>query len=192
MSLIYNPSWLISGLGNPETKYCNTRHNVGYDVLNTINNNREIWSSGEHTCHCVNWEHNAILIKPITGMNNSGLAACDGLESISTDDTSLIIVIYDDVDFAPGDMKIKSGGGSAGHLGLQSIIDSVGSKFIRIRVGIGKPSSGDLLEKHVLGRFTELERIDINKAIINASRAVTSIVKDGIQSAQRKFNIKGK
>jgi len=182
--------WIIIGLGNPEEKYNSTRHNVGFDTLDALNTKKEKWAVGEHTNHCVNWHHNAIMVKPITGMNSSGLAAHDALESVATNELSKVIVIHDDMDFEPGQIRIKLGGGDGRHNGLKSIINNIGKDFIRIRIGIGKPHSKEHGANYVLERFTNRERVLINDAIDLATEAVSWIIQDGIQKAMNRFNKK--
>lgn len=183
-------TWIIIGLGNPEEKYNLTRHNIGFDTLDALNTKKEKWARGEHTNHCVNWYHNAIMIKPITGMNASGLAAADAIECVGTDELSRVIVIHDDMDFEPGQIKIKLGGGDGRHNGLKSIINNIGKDFIRIRIGIGKPHSKELGANYVLERFTNRERALINDAIKLATEAVSWIIQDGVQKAMNRFNRK--
>jgi PTH1 family peptidyl-tRNA hydrolase len=178
---------VIIGLGNPESKYNLTRHNLGFEVLDKLNTKNEKWNEGEHGLWCLNWHHNAIMVKPTTGMNRSGLGVKDAFEAIDKD-ISHIIVIHDDMDFEPGDIKIKVGGGSGRHNGLQSVIDNIGPDFIRIRIGIGKPPSKEESINFVLGKFSSYERKFINGAILGAAEAVSWIIQDGIDKAMNEFN----
>ena len=124
-------------------------------------------------------------------MNSSGLCAKDALGTIQNDITH-IIVIYDDMDFSTGEVRVKVGGSSGKHNGVQSIINKIGPDFIRVRVGIGKPQGKDKGTDFVLGKFSGKERKLINNAIQLAAEAVNYIVKDGVQQAMNKFNQKEK
>lgn len=190
MKAISVPNMII-GLGNPEEEYENTRHNLGYCALDVLNSKNKKWNKGEHNLWCLNHHLNAVMLKPINGMNLSGLCAKDALETIQNDITH-IIVIYDDMDFSPGEVRVKVGGSSGKHNGVQSIINKIGPDFIRVRVGIGKPQGKDKGIDFVLGKFSGKERKLINNAIQLAAEAVNYIVKDGVQKAMNKINQKEK
>lgn len=183
-------TWIIAGLGNPEQAYKHTRHNVGFDTLDALNTKKESWSRGQNCIFCVNWFHNAIMIKPTTGMNSSGLGIRDGIQSTGATDSSRVIIIHDDMDFEPGQIRIKVGGGDGKHNGLKSIINHIGKDFIRIRIGIGKPRTKEEGIDFVLERFNNRERARIDEAIQLATEAVTWIVQDGVQRAMNQFNQK--
>lgn len=134
---------LIIGLGNPGEKYAKTRHNTGFLVVNKIAEEKDVVLRLENEFKSVKADFNIgkeriMLIEPQTFMNNSG-EAVEKLRSYYKLDTEDIIVIHDDVDLELCKIKIQLGGGSAGHKGVQSIIDSLGTEeFWRIRVGVGK------------------------------------------------------
>jgi PTH1 family peptidyl-tRNA hydrolase len=186
MKKVSTPNMII-GLGNPEEEYKDTRHNLGYMVLDSLNSKKEKWHKGEHNLWCLNKYLNAVMLKPTTGMNSSGLCAKDALETIQGDITH-IIVIYDDMDFEPGQVRVKVGGSSGKHNGVQSIINKIGKDFTRVRVGIGKPKSKKDGIDFVLGRFSGKDRKLIDNAIQVAAEAVTWVIKDGAQKAMNKYN----
>jgi PTH1 family peptidyl-tRNA hydrolase len=127
------------------------------------------------------------MVLPTTFMNRSGEAVADALgfyQGLPAD----LIVVHDDLDFAPGTVRLKQGGGEGGHNGLRSIVAHVGSEFARIRVGIGKPV-GEGVE-HVLSRFNAEEAPLISNAVATAADAVEAIIADGMPKAMGRFNRK--
>lgn len=156
------PDTLIVGLGNPEPKYLETRHNMGFMVVDELVRSHGLAevSGGKFKCNL--WKGrlgnaDALFAQPLTYMNLSGecvqpLAAWHRIEP------SRILVVHDELDLPPGRMKFKKGGGNAGHNGLKSITQLLGTPdFYRLRVGIGKPLVGDTYN-WVLGRLTGSER----------------------------------
>lgn len=151
---------LIVGLGNPGEKYAETRHNIGFMVLDqlakklnisiTESQHRGLLGRGKHKSEAV------CLLKPMTFMNLSGESVRPVMDyyKISMDD---LLVIYDELDLPYGIHKLRQKGGSGGHNGMKSLIQHLGTQeFKRIRCGIGKPEHGDIIH-HVLGRFNQLE-----------------------------------
>ena len=134
--------WLVVGLGNPGNEYEKTRHNIGFMVVDALAARFSI-AFTQKTAHFIYGrgfieEAKAILIKPLTFMNRSGIAVRDALRRY--DEIENLIVIHDDLDLETGIIRIRKSGSSGGHKGVQSIIDSLGSReFIRIKIGIGRP-----------------------------------------------------
>jgi len=186
--------FLIVGLGNPGKKYDRTRHNAGFMAVDEVGRrlgvvldqgkNQAVIAKGRID------EHDAILIKPRTYMNDSGRAVSDMLrDSYLTPDT--LIVVHDDLDLPLGTVRIKSGGGHGGHNGLRSIADALGTpEFIRVRVGIGRPSPGIDPADFVLSPFLTEERQAAAEAVANAADAVVAIVSEGLTKALNLFNQK--
>jgi len=186
--------YLIIGLGNPGSRYRNTRHNIGFMVLEQIATRWEIelkqksfdalWNRGK-----INGI-NVILAMPQTYMNLSGNAVRKLLAFFKVD-LSNLIVIHDDLDLPLGTVRLKSGGGDAGHKGLKSIIASFGSAdFMRVRMGIGKPSDKSRVESYVLEKFNSEELDVIEQSIKLASDAAAEIVNSGMQQAMAKHHTK--
>ena len=160
--------WFICGLGNPEDKYKNTRHNLGFDVVESLmkyndfnllkKDNNSILNRG-----VINKEK-CLICMPLTYMNLSGPLIMK-LTSFYKIPIEKIIVIHDDLDLKVGKIKIKVGGGNAGHNGLASIDRSIGKNYKRIRFGIGHPGSKELVSKYVLEKFLTNERDIINLKI---------------------------
>jgi PTH1 family peptidyl-tRNA hydrolase len=119
------------------------------------------------------------LLKPTTFMNNSGSA----LAGYRTED---LIVVHDDLDLPPGDVRVKVGGGAGGHNGLRSIIQRIGPDFVRVRVGIGRPPAGANVTDYVLSRMDSAVR----DAVPLAADAVEAVVEDGPEAAMNRFNVR--
>lgn len=184
--------FIIVGLGNPGTEYENTRHNIGFMVIDRLAQTGGIkldrksrlarWGEGTIA------NERVVLVKPITYMNNSGLAVREQLNRPDAGPDRLI-VIYDDLDLEPGRVRIRLGGGSGGHRGIQSIINQIGVQdFIRVRVGIGRPPGRQDAADYVLSPFSKREWEDAEFAIIKAADAVPYIIENGIQKAMNEFN----
>ena len=160
--------WLICGLGNPGKKYFLTRHNIGFDVVDSlINKNscvlikkdkkKELYKGAIDNKEC-------LFCKPLTYMNISGQPIREIVNFFKIP-KSKIIVIHDDLDLATGKIKIKVGGGNGGHNGLLSVDEAIGKNFKRLRIGIGHPGSKDLVSPYVLKKFSKKDRIFINNKI---------------------------
>lgn len=182
--------YLIVGLGNPEPEYSNTRHNMGFDVLNSLarKNKIEICKK-KFDGLCGTGEiagEKVILLKPQTYMNESGISIVQAKNfyKISNDN---VIVIYDDVDIEVGKIRIREKGSANTHNGMKSVVKHLGTKeFPRIRVGIGE-NDKDIIQ-YVLEQINKYDRIEIDKGIEKATLAVEEILKTGIQTAMNKFN----
>ncbi len=185
---------LVIGLGNPETRYRYTRHNIGFMVLEEIAARWEVplkqksfnalWNRGKIT------GKNVLLAMPQTYMNLSGNSVRALLAFFKVDVANLI-VIHDDLDLPFGKIRLKVGGGDAGHKGLKSIIASLGSAdFMRVRMGIGKPSEKTPVEDYVLQKFNSDESALLEQIIQSASEATADIIKSGMQQAMAKYHTK--
>lgn len=171
-----NQDFLIVGLGNPGNEYEETRHNLGFLVLDAL---LEAWRGPELR---EKWDglygvvtvrgHKIHLLKPVTYMNRSGASVaqlCRFYKLISNN----IVVIQDDLDMAPCRVKFVKGGGSGGHKGINSIVDKIGTKdFFRLKIGIGRPGQGGVhegfpVEKYVLGRIENNERKKLDDRMLD-------------------------
>ena len=187
-------AYLIVGLGNPGKRYEPTRHNIGFMVLEKLAARVEIelrsksfnalWGKG------VLAGKNILLAKPQTFMNLSGTAVSQ-LQSFFKTDISKLIVIHDDLDLPFGAIKLKAGGGTAGHKGLASIGTNLGSsEFMRVRLGIGKPVDKSRIEGYVLEPFDKEEQNLLPEIISKAAEASAEIVLNGLQKAISKYQTK--
>lgn len=183
--------FLIVGLGNPESDYANTRHNMGFNVINKISEKYDISvSRNKFKGLCGSGEiegKKVMLLKPQTFMNLSGESVKEAADfyKISPED---ILIIYDDIDLKPGTIRIRKSGGPGTHNGMKSIINNLLSeKFPRIRVGIGKPHNGDLIE-FVLGAIDDADKSKLQDGVELAVKAVEVYLKENIDIAMNKFN----
>jgi len=186
--------YLIVGLGNPGKRYEPTRHNIGFMVLEKLAAQLEIdikqksfnalWGKGAIA------GNNVLLAQPQTFMNLSGTAVRQ-LQSFFKTDISNLVVIHDDLDLPFGAIRLKAGGGTAGHKGLASIESELGTAgFIRVRLGIGKPVDKSRIESYVLEPFRKEERELLPDVIDRAADASAEIVLNGLQKAISKYQTK--
>ena len=184
----------IVGLGNPGPRYKNTRHNVGWHVLDRL---AARWPAGKpskarhaEVVKAAFESRPVLLVKPLTYMNDSGKAVRALVEK---DHLPLerILVVYDDLDLAFGKLRLRAGGSSGGHNGIKSIQQHVAGKpgdFPRMKIGIGRPPGGVDPIEHVLRTFLPDERPVIADAIVRAADAVECWLQEGIEAAMNKFN----
>ena len=194
MSLSNNGIWMIAGLGNPGDDYKNSRHNIGFRVIDGLSEDLNILSAKTKmtaTIADINWEgYRLFLIKPLGYMNRSGSVLYEVARYFHID-ISHLIVIHDDVDIQLGNIKIKQKGGHGGHNGIRSVIESFRSdEFYRIRIGIGRPSLEGTMTNHVLGNFHSDEKEQVNIVIETALRSIKTILLKGISQAMNQFNNK--
>ncbi len=183
--------YLIAGLGNPGSKYDETRHNIGFMALERLaQRHRIVLTSTKFDSLCETGrigDQMVVLLEPQTFMNRSGKAVSQAANFYEVD-ADHIIVIHDDIDLSPGTLRVKSGGGHGGHNGLRDIVAKLGSRdFLRLRMGVGRPEHGDVTN-HVLGRFTREELTVVDEMVESACDAVETILADGLSAAQNRFN----
>jgi PTH1 family peptidyl-tRNA hydrolase len=183
--------WLIVGLGNPGPKYANTRHNVGFMIVDALATRAHAASftqkfKGEVANGRLGNESVAFL-KPLTFMNLSGDAVQPTMTFYKATPETLVVV-HDDLDLPLGALRLKKGGGHGGHNGLRHISEKIGPEFIRVRAGIGRPERQSQVTSHVLASFSVDERIVIDALVARAADAVESICTSGLTIAQLKFH----
>lgn len=183
---------IIIGLGNPTREYQATRHNIGFDAITRISDDYRIpLDFKKHKAICgkgyIEGEK-VILAQPQTYMNLSGESVRE-LADFYKAAPEEIIIIYDDISLAVGQLRLRSKGSAGGHNGIKSIISHLGTQeFPRIKVGVGdKPKGWDLAD-YVLSRFHNDEQPIIREALKNTSDAVRAILKDGMESAMNIYN----
>lgn len=193
--------FLIVGLGNPGDKYVNTRHNLGFEVLDALQRklNFPEFTKEEKFKSEVSKSGEIILAKPLTFMNRSGFAV-EPIAKFYKIPVENIIVVHDELDLPLGHIKIRSGGSDAGHHGVESVIEMLGSeKFIRLRLGIGNwhATSGEHkhasfnAEKFVVDYFLPNEKSKVKHLLKRALQAAEVILEKGLETAQNQFNDKG-
>ncbi len=183
---------LVIGLGNPGQKYEDTRHNVGFVVLDKL-----VAQSNATFVKHLKWralicKHKlALLLKPQTFMNDSGVSARASLKFYKWAPEE-ILVVYDDVSIPVGTLKFRMGGSAGGHNGMKSLISHLGSdQFPRLKIGIGGPKPGEMVG-HVLGKFRPDEREDVENALDTAVQAVQLALTQGVEVAANVHNVKQK
>lgn len=184
--------YLIVGLGNPESEYSMTRHNMGFDVVNILSNDLgiEINKTGFKSIYGIGniGEEKVILVKPQTYMNLSGEAIIE-IKNFYKIDSRNIIVIYDDIDLEIGEIRIRKQGSPGTHNGMKSVVQSLATEdFPRVRVGIGKPDNDHDLINYVIGKIPKDEKDILEKSIKLAAEATVEIVKSGISKAMNEYN----
>ncbi len=183
---------VIIGLGNPGKDYKYTRHNLGFWVIDNICKEANICLKYDKKFLAIIGKGNTdsidtILVKPITFMNRSGICV-KKLKDFFRIDSKNLIVVYDDVDIPLGEIKIKPKGGSGGHKGVESIIDSINTPFFaRVRIGIGKFQSGDTAER-VLSKPQDAEFKILMESVKKARQICNCWLKEGIDICMSKFN----
>ena len=180
--------YLIVGLGNPSKEYERTRHNVGFDTVDELIERHNIPQSGvKHKAMFgkgVIDGQKVIVAKPLTFINLSGEAVRAMADYYKIDPETQLIIIYDDIDLEPGQVRIRKKGSAGGHNGIKSIISHLGTQnFYRIKIGVGaKPKGWDLAD-HVLSRFSAGDRKLVDDAIERAAAAVSVILSEDIEAA---------
>ncbi|MBR3614811.1 MAG: aminoacyl-tRNA hydrolase [Clostridia bacterium] len=186
--------YLIVGLGNPESDYSKTRHNMGFNVINKIsekygievNKNKFKGLIGNGIIE----GEKVILLKPQTFMNLSGESIIEAMNFYKTKENELI-VIYDDIDIEPGNIRIRRNGSAGTHNGMKSIVEHLKTEnFIRVRVGIGKPKENIDMISHVIGHISEEDKKILEEGTNIAKNAVIEIIKNGIDFSMNKYNKK--
>lgn len=189
--------YIIAGLGNPEKKYDNTRHNAGFSVIDRLAANENISISKIQLKAAIGVGNIAgekvILVKPLTYMNLSGEAIRPLCDYYKVDPKTNLIVVSDDTDLDIGVIRIRKKGSSGGHNGLKNIIMHLGdNEFIRLKVGAGNKGEGGDQIRHVLSQPRPEDRKEFELAIERAADAVLSIIKDGCDKAMNIYNTKKK
>jgi peptidyl-tRNA hydrolase, PTH1 family len=182
---------LVAGLGNPGREYERTRHNAGWMVMDELARRHggsfRSKFSGQLSETRLD-DLKLALLKPETYMNVSGQSIGAARKFFKVDPAD-VLVVHDDVDLEPGRLQAKFGGGLAGHNGLRSIAQALGTNdFLRLRIGVGRPGRGDRrsVADYVLGTFEP--DIDVDALIGRSADAVETMARDGLEEAQRRYN----
>ena len=189
--------YIIAGLGNPGKEYENTRHNIGFDVIDRL--------AEEENIAVMESKHKAligkgyvagqkvILAKPQTFMNLSGESIREIVDYYKVDDTAELIVISDDISLDVGQLRIRKKGSAGGHNGIKSIISHLGTNvFPRIKVGVGEKPSGYDLADYVLGHFSKDDRAKMQEGYTRAMHAAEMLVAGDVEQAMNEYNKKAK
>ena len=184
---------LVVGLGNPGPDYAETRHNVGFRVVELLAARA---GGGRFSKHRTNADvlesrlagRRVVLAKPRTYMNVSGGPVAGLLRYFDVPPVELVVV-HDELDLGFGVIRLKQGGGEGGHNGLRSISSSIGTRdYVRVRFGIGRPPGRQDPADYVLKRFSAAERKELDLGVDLAADAVEALLSDGLESAQNRFH----
>jgi PTH1 family peptidyl-tRNA hydrolase len=184
---------LVVGLGNPGADYQHTRHNVGADVITLLADRHggSLKRSKERAlvAEVRMGDHRVALALPQTYMNLSGESVGLLVKRHGITDVERVVVVHDELDLPLGRVKVKRGGGLAGHNGLRSIKAHLHTdEFLRVRIGIGKPPTKEQGVDHVLRRPSKSERVELEIAVQEAADAVEAILADGVEAAMNRYN----
>jgi PTH1 family peptidyl-tRNA hydrolase len=183
---------LVVGLGNPGDEFARTRHNVGAEVVEILaRRHGATLKKGKERARVDQVRIGPSLVAlaiPLTYMNESGMAVAPLARRYGVEPEQ-IVVVQDELDLPVGALKVKNGGGLAGHNGLRSITSHLHSDaFLRVRIGVGKPVSKEHGADHVLKKFSKRERTEIDVVLEEAADAVETIIADGIDAAMNRTN----
>jgi PTH1 family peptidyl-tRNA hydrolase len=193
---------LVAGLGNPGRRYDGTRHNIGFDVLDTLaRRHRADWEAAPRGVEALVARpedpvasglsrKDVVFAKPLTFMNLSGAAVIALLQFYKIEPGDLLVVV-DDVNIDLGRLRSRSGGSAGGHNGLKSIIGSLGSEqFARLRIGVGRGDDRRDLADHVLAKFDATERSVVAETVDRSADAVELFIAEGIGPVMNRYNRK--
>lgn len=182
---------LVAGLGNPGREYADTRHNVGFMVVDELARRHGAGFRSKFSARVADLRlhgRRVALLEPQTYMNESGRSVAAAARFYKVPLPSLLVV-HDDVDLEVGRLQLRLGGGLAGHNGLRSIVRQLGSPdFLRLRIGVGRPERGDPrpVADFVLAPFEP--DVDVDAIVARAADAVETVAADGAEAAQQRFN----
>lgn len=181
---------IIVGLGNPGREYTETRHNVGFMVLDKLAAALGAeWKVDKARKGEFASAPGVLLVKPQTFMNSSGECVGPVMRYFKFTPEQ-VLVIYDDISFPVGTLRLRAAGSAGGHNGMKSLIAHLGSEhFPRLRVGIGVPGQKSMVG-HVLGKFSPDERPLLDEALAKSTEAALTVMREGFQAAANRFNIK--
>lgn len=187
--------YIIVGLGNPTREYQNTRHNIGFDVIDMI--------ADKYNISVMEKKHKAligkgifegekvILAKPLTYMNLSGESVRELVDYYKIDETEELIVIHDDISLDVGQLRIRKKGSAGGHNGIKNIIQHLGGDvFKRVKIGVGEKPRGYDLADYVLGHFSKEERKIMDGSAERTAEAVKMMISEGVDAAMNLYNKK--
>lgn len=181
---------IIIGLGNPGIEYANTRHNIGFQIIDLICNEYNVTLNSNKFGGSFFVEKDVIFAKPLTFMNNSGSFVKEivNFYKINNED---ILIIFDDLDSEVGQAKIKAVGSAGGHNGMKDIIEKLGTNEIkRLKIGIGRPKNIKTISKYVLSNIPKADITTFNKVKKQAAQAAISFVYNDIRLVVNNFNAK--
>jgi PTH1 family peptidyl-tRNA hydrolase len=196
----YEADWLVVGLGNPGPKYARTRHNVGWWAIDELAKRWGVQLKADGANVSIGRGQlegvRIALVKPRTYVNQSGRAVRQAQDWTGCD-APHTVVVYDDLDLGVGALRVRAGGGTGGHNGLKSIVAATGAEFVRVRIGIGRPSvhgepsrDPEVVADFVLSDPTGEERRRLEEVALLAADAVETVIRDGVEAASQRYTRK--
>jgi peptidyl-tRNA hydrolase, PTH1 family len=188
-SRVEHGRWAVVGLGNPGERYAGNRHNAGAMVLPLLSQARlKSHKSGCLVAETTVAGHPAVLARPMSFMNESGRPVRQLLSWYKIP-LERLVVIHDELDVRFGEVRVKLGGGTAGHNGLKSVVTHLGSQdFLRVRIGVSRPAGPQDPADYALNDFSAAQRKELDDVLARAAAAVESILEEGAQRAMNRIN----
>jgi len=186
------PALVIVGLGNPGPEYAGTRHNAGYWCIDTLADKHDITLERKNRSAILGegyiGTHSVVLVKPRTFVNRSG-AAVSYLQARYSQPNDKLLVVCDDINLAPGKLRLRRKGSAGGHNGIKSVIEAAGSQdFPRLRIGVGRPPEGTGQIEHVIGPMEPEDREIVDEAVERAADAIACLLSEGIDETMSRYN----
>ena len=185
--------YIIAGLGNPTMQYEGTRHNAGFDVIDALADKYNISVDGRKNRAYIGKGiiegQKVLLVKPQTYMNLSGESIGGLVDYFKIDEEQDLIVIYDDISLAPGQLRVRKKGSAGGHNGIKNIIAQIGTQnFLRVKVGVGEKPAGWDLADYVLGHFSKEEQVLMEEAFLRAADAASALLTEDVERVMNQYN----
>ena len=185
--------YIIAGLGNPTMQYEGTRHNAGFDVIDALADKYNISVDGRKNRAYIGKGiiegQKVLLVKPQTYMNLSGESIGGLVDYFKIDEEQNLIVIYDDISLAPGQLRVRKKGSAGGHNGIKNIIAQLGTQnFLRVKVGVGEKPAGWDLADYVLGHFSKEEQVLMEEAFLRAADAASALLTEDVERVMNQYN----
>ncbi len=188
---------LIIGLGNPGDQFEGTRHNLGAEVIQVLADRAEArlrkTKARALAAGVLMNDKRVVLAFPLTFMNHSGEAVRLLVRSYGIQEASHIVIVHDELDLEVGRLRLKEGGGLAGHNGLRSITQHIGTtEYVRLRIGIGRPPASQVGSEYILRKPGKAERVELNDAVQSAADAIELLTEVGVEAAMATVNRRAK
>ena len=184
--------FLLVGLGNPGTKYAGNRHNIGFMAVDEIVRRHGFspWRKKFHgeVSEGILGMQKTLVLKPLTFMNESGQAVGEAIRFLGMEPEQ-VIVIYDEIDLMAGKVRVKLGGGAAGHNGIRSITAHIGPYYTRVRLGVGHPGDKTLVHPHVLSDFAKVDKVWLTPLLDAVAECAALLVEGDTATFQNKVHL---
>jgi len=181
---------LFVGLGNPGTQYEDTRHNIGFKIIDALVNDFGARDISKNSFHGQLYRSaNSLFLKPTTYMNLSGKSA-QPVKNFFKVELEDVIVIHDDIDLPFGAVRFKRGGGHGGHNGLKSLDEYIGKDYLRVRIGVGKPEHKSQVADYVLHDFSDTELTELEKLVEHVANACKKLVEQELNTVKSFYSLK--